>query len=81
LLYGKPSNLEHILSTCQKALFQGRYTWRYDKLLAALADDLENEWKKKRDISKTINLINCRKDGQNDHNKNNETGLFKTAGD
>ena len=42
----KPANLEHILSSCQVALTQGRYTWRHNQVLRALAHTLETERKK-----------------------------------
>ena len=37
----KPCNLEHILSSCNTALTQGRYTWRHDRVLEKLAHHLE----------------------------------------
>ena len=42
----KPANLEHILSSCQVALTKGRYTWRHNQVLRALAHTLETERKK-----------------------------------
>ena len=37
----------HILAGCKTALSQGRYRWRHDKVLCALADILEQERQKK----------------------------------
>ncbi|XP_024141063.1 uncharacterized protein LOC112154399 [Oryzias melastigma] len=34
----KRGTLEHILSSCSKALVEGRYRWRHDQVLRALAD-------------------------------------------
>ena len=42
-----PGNLEHILSSCQVALTQGRYTWRHNQVLKVLAHVLETERKRK----------------------------------
>lgn len=39
--------MAHILAGCQTALSQGRYRWRHDKVLSALADILEQERRKK----------------------------------
>lgn len=40
--------MAHILSGCKTALTQGRYRWRHDKVLAVLADILEQERRKKQ---------------------------------
>ncbi|XP_050957201.1 uncharacterized protein LOC127158092 [Labeo rohita] len=37
-LCNKRGTLEHILSCCPKALSEGRYRWRHDQVLRALAD-------------------------------------------
>lgn len=39
----KRGTLENVLTSCQLALTQGRYTWRHDKDLRELADVLETE--------------------------------------
>lgn len=44
---GGRGTLAHILAGCQTALNQGRYRWRHDKVLSALADILEQERQKK----------------------------------
>ena len=49
----KTETLEHILSSCQVALTQGRYRWRHDCVLRELADIIESERKKKRTVKKT----------------------------
>lgn len=40
LLCQKRGTLEHILSCCPKALAQGRYRWRHDQVLKAVADSI-----------------------------------------
>ena len=42
----KPANLVHILSSCQVATTQGRYTWRHKQVLKALAHTLDTVRKK-----------------------------------
>ena len=48
VLCGKPANLEHILSACSESLKDGRYTWRHDKVLAVLDDNLERKGNEER---------------------------------
>lgn len=45
-LCGKPANLEHILSSCQVRLTDGRFRWHHDQVLAQLVDGLEKERKR-----------------------------------
>jgi len=47
-MYGGKGTTAHILSGCKTALTQGRYRWRHDKVLAVLADILEQERRKKQ---------------------------------
>lgn len=55
---GGIGTLEHILSTCQTSLTQGRYRWRHDAVLGDLASILEPEINKKRLKSRTrINFV------------------------
>ena len=51
----KPANLEHILSSCRVSLTQGRYRWRHDQVLKALAHviDLKRREKKRAYIGHT----------------------------
>ncbi|RXN12199.1 reverse transcriptase [Labeo rohita] len=37
-LCSKPGTLEHILSSCSKALGEGRYRWRHDQVLKSIAE-------------------------------------------
>lgn len=50
-LCGGRGTMAHILAGCKTALSQGRYRWRHDKVLSALADILERERQKKRQTS------------------------------
>ncbi|XP_060072881.1 uncharacterized protein LOC132552703 [Ylistrum balloti] len=49
-LCGGRGTLAHVLSGCRVALRQGRYRWRHDQVLAALADILEKERRQKRSL-------------------------------
>ena len=40
---GGDGTLAHVLSGCKVALAQGRYRWRHNKVLAALADEIEKK--------------------------------------
>ncbi|XP_052271350.1 uncharacterized protein LOC127872054 [Dreissena polymorpha] len=64
-LCNKPGTMEHILSSCQTSLTQGRYRWRHDAVLRELADVLERERRKKRTAKKTASTkINFVKAGE-----------------
>ncbi|XP_069134316.1 uncharacterized protein [Argopecten irradians] len=47
-LCGQRGTLQHIHTSCNVALAQGRYTWRHNKVLRELADILEKERKNTR---------------------------------
>ncbi|KAI8485154.1 hypothetical protein Bbelb_370790 [Branchiostoma belcheri] len=47
-LCGERGTMAHILSGCKVALAQGRYRWRHDKVLAVIAELLEQQRRKKR---------------------------------
>ena len=36
----KPGTLEHIMSSCSKALGEGRYRWRHDQVLKSIAESI-----------------------------------------
>ena len=55
-LCGKRGTLEHVLSSCQVALTQGRYTWRHDQVLRELADSLEQERKSRPKKKKGVSI-------------------------
>ncbi|XP_069134670.1 uncharacterized protein [Argopecten irradians] len=52
VLCRKPANLAHVLTSCQVALSDGRYTWRHDQVLKEVAASLDRARRKKRMISK-----------------------------
>ena len=61
-LCGGKGTMAHILSGCKTALTQGRYRWRHDKVLALLAEILEQERRKKypaktRALPSTITFV------------------------
>jgi hypothetical protein len=63
--------LEHTLSSCNKCLKQGRYTWPHDKTLKVLAEVIDIERRKKRSIGKG-RLINFVKSCEGSRNKGNK---------
>ncbi|XP_033747101.1 uncharacterized protein LOC117332324 [Pecten maximus] len=63
-LCDRPGNLAHVLSSCNTALTQGRYTWRHNKVLRELADTLEKERQKKRRCMKQQPYINFVRSGE-----------------
>ena len=63
-LCGSRASMGHILSACKTALQQGRYRWRHDQVLAALADCLEKERKQKQQKVANDSSIQFVKAGQ-----------------
>jgi hypothetical protein len=63
-LCDKKGTMEHVLSSCQVALTQGRYRWRHDKVLQELASTLDRERRRKRETKKTREWISFVKEGQ-----------------
>ena len=53
-LCGQKGTMAHILTGCKTALTRGRYRWRHDKVLAVLADILEQERTRKRQIKNKL---------------------------
>ena len=80
-LCGRRGSLEHVLSSCQTALTEGRYRWRCNQVLADLANKLDQKRKKKRNKNKvTIQFV---KQGQAVCNiqKNEVRGILSSAED
>jgi len=76
--------LEHVLTSCQTTLTQGRYTWRHDQVLRELADTLEKEHKSKRKGTKAgPTFISFVKEGINPSagQGNTRTGILDLADD
>lgn len=80
-LCGRRGSLEHILSSCQTSLAEGRYRWRHDQVLATLAEKLDEERKKKR--RKGSNSIQFVRPGQvaSKGPKKEDRGILPSAED
>ena len=78
----KRGTLQHILSGCNVALTQGRYTWRHDKVLREIAIIIDQERiKKKPAKKKKIQFINFVKSGKTSSGSVNQSGLLSSAKD
>ena len=77
---GRPGNLEHVLSSCKCALTDGRYRWRHDKVLAALARCLE-EARARTSQKRQLIFINFVKAGGNAVRAHSANGVLSTASD
>jgi ribA/ribD-fused uncharacterized protein len=77
----KPANLFHILSYCPKALTDGRYTWRHNRVLEVIAHHIALAIKhsKSRKKQHKTTFINFVKEGQ--RNRNTETGVLTLTDD
>ena len=61
-LCGKPCTLQHVLSSCNVALTQGRYTWRHNTVLQELASAIDRKLRCKKNEERT--LIRFVKEGE-----------------
>lgn len=80
-LCGRPANLEHMLSSCRTALTEGRYRWRHDRVLTALAAKLDSARKKERSVKTGITFISFVKKGGGKKRNIEESGLLATSND
>ncbi|XP_073731592.1 uncharacterized protein [Misgurnus anguillicaudatus] len=75
-------SLEHILSCCPKALGDGRYRWRHDQVLKAIAEVISTgiiDSRHQRPIRQNITFV---KAGEKPHQRMKQTGgLLATAQD
>jgi len=79
-LCGERGTMAHILSGCKKALTQGRYRWRHDRVLMTLANTLEQERKKKRlPLRKTTSIQFVREGGKPPTTVTTRTNLLQKA--
>ena len=78
-LCGKPANLEHILSSCQRALTEGRYRWRHDRVLRVMAREMEKEVKKSRPGQKKVVFIPFVRSGEAAKQKAERAGLLHSS--
>ncbi|XP_063420791.1 uncharacterized protein LOC134706007 [Mytilus trossulus] len=81
-LCGNRGTLHHVLSGCNIALTQGRYTWRHNQVLRELAEVIE---KQRRDAKQTKNKpmkIQFVKEGEiGQKSKQNTSGMLHQAKD
>ncbi len=56
--------LEHILSSCSKALGEGRYRWRHDQVLKSIAEAINKGIKDSRHTQATAKAIQFIREGQ-----------------
>lgn len=81
VLCGKPSNLQHILSSCQVALADGRYTWRHNEILREIAAAIDIERRRKRNPVKQQQFIHFVRSGAQSREAGIPTGILSTAND
>ena len=82
-LCSKIGTLEHILSSCSKALGEGRYRWRHDQVLKSIAEAISKGIKGSRHTKATAKTIHFVKEGQRPEKtpRNRSSGLLPTARD
>ncbi|XP_059199347.1 uncharacterized protein LOC131979398 [Centropristis striata] len=82
-LCSKTGTLEHILSSCSKALGEGRYRWRHDQVLKTIAEAISKGIKGSRYTQATAKAIRFVSEGQRPGKtpQNGSTGLLSTARD
>ncbi len=82
-LCSKVGTLEHILSSCSKALGEGRSRWRYDRVLKSIAEAINKGIKDSRLTQATAKAIHFIREGQKPEkaSKNCSVGLLSTARD
>ena len=74
--------LEHILSSCPRALGEGRYRWRHDQVLKAVAKSVSEALLKSKNQRTPQHEIRFIKAGERIHQKPHRTGgLLATARD
>ncbi|XP_069107365.1 uncharacterized protein [Argopecten irradians] len=81
VLCRKPANLAHVLTSCQVALSDGRYTWRHDQVLKEVAASLDRARRKKRTISKGPKFVTFVKSGTRATGNVEAGGILATARD
>ena len=83
ILCNKRASLEHILSSCNVSLTQGRYRWRHDTVLGEIAKILEGAVaRQKKTKPRGLQLIRFIKEGQKPNKSvKDQTGVLATAND
>ncbi|CAC5420997.1 unnamed protein product [Mytilus coruscus] len=77
----QPASLQHVSSSYQVALKDGRYTWRHDSVLKTLAARLDNIRRKKKKVKEDITFVNFMKAGESKDNTPEVLGVLATATD
>ena len=78
----RPANLEHVLSSCKIALSDGRYTWRHDQVLKAIAEKLDVARRQTRPVKSKMTYISFQKAGESKGASMKQSqGILATAGD
>ena len=80
-LCGRPANLEHVLSSCSKALADGRYTWRHDKILGEIAATIDTARRRKTQLAKGVTFIHFVNAGKTANTSRRPTGVLATVND
>lgn len=82
-LCGKPASLEHVLSSCQASLADGKFRWRHDQILADLATGLEEERRKTHNITRMIapHMIRFVRAGESSRATSSGSGILTSATD
>ena len=82
-LCSKIGTLEHILSSCSKALGEGRYRWRHDQVLKSIAEAISKGINGSRYTQAPAKAIHFVKEGQRPERTSNNcsAGLLSTARD
>lgn len=82
LLYQKRGSLEHILSCCSKTLGDGRYRWRHDQVLQAIADTICTGISNSKRQQPTRSMVALVRAGEKPQpSKKTQGGLLSTARD
>ena len=82
-LCARKGSLQHILSSCPKALGDGRYRWRHDQVLKVIANEVTKAMRaSKHQPGKKLKQINFVKAGEKIQRKRREkTNLLSSADD
>lgn len=83
MLCRKLASLEHVLSSCQASLADGKFRWRHDQILAELATGLEEERRKTHNSTRTTapRLIRFVRAGESSSGTSTGAGILTLATD
>ena len=78
----KPEILEHVLFSCKVALTNGRYTWRHDQVLKAIAETIDVARRQKNQVQSKLKFIAfLRSEEKKTVTSNQRQGILSTAND